>query len=42
MMFLAVRQGNETRLRVLAVIQGAQPLATVKDAIEKALPAAGR
>ena len=39
-MFLAVRQGNETRLRVLGAIQGAQPLATVKDAIEKALQAA--
>ena len=43
MMFLAVREGNDTRLRVLAVIQGAQPLATIKDAIEKALkPAPGR
>jgi len=36
-MFLGVREGNDTRLRVLGAIQGAQPLATVKDAIEKAL-----
>ena len=38
-MFLAVRQDGDARPRVIGVIRGAQPLASLKDAIEKALRA---
>jgi protein-disulfide isomerase len=37
--FLALRESAEARLRVISVIRGAQPLATLKEAIDKALRA---